>query len=455
MKKPSIDPIDFKNRQSPTETDKRHGRARRRLLQSLAAGGAAVTVKALPQQWAKPVLDVTSLPAHAQATCQVESLNCAVNDVDFQGDGHADISAAPPLVGGNNTIVDADVDSLADVAFADCGGTAFLNDQTDVISLGVTATVNPPCPVVTLMADLAGDSVFDFPDGDQSQVGVVDPTTGSVTFSNVNIGFDLSSYTVPVTPSTVSALLDLRVKAPGVSDCIINIQFSESFDACICLAKSTLVSLPDGTRKPIEELDYSDELLVWNFDLARFAKARPLYIKRPETTTRYNLLVFSDNSTLKTINQHRIFNKEKGRFTYPMTADTPIGTHTFNVQGEEVRLVHKEIVHEQVEYYNVITDYHLNLFGNGILTSVGYNNLYPIVDMKFVKDDRAVIPRAAYGDIPDKYYHGLRLAEQRDIPVEDTRHYIAVREALAKEPQPGSGQSPIASDRENEHQLRV
>jgi hypothetical protein len=190
----------------------------------------------------------------------------------------------------------------------------------------------------------------------------------------------------------------------------------------ICLAEGTLVTLADGSLKKIEDIRYSDLLCVWNFDDGRFATAHPLWIKRTEQTDRYNLLTFSDGSTLKTINQHRIFNKEMGRFTYPMTDDTPLGTTTFNIRGEEVRLVDKCVVHEPVNYYNVITHGHVNLFADGILTSCRYNNIYPIVDMKFVKDDRELIPRSEYG-VEDKYYDGLRLAEQR-ISIEDTVAYV-------------------------------
>lgn len=43
-----------------------------------------------------------------------------------------------------------------------------------------------------------------------------------------------------------------------------------------------------------------------------------------------------------------------------------------------------ERVDEEVEYYNIITEKHMNLFAEGILTSCRYNNIYPFTDtMKF------------------------------------------------------------------------
>jgi len=85
-------------------------------------------------------------------------------------------------------------------------------------------------------------------------------------------------------------------------------------------------------------------------------------------------------------------------------------------------------VNEQVRYYNVITSHHMNLFANGILTSCRYNNIYPIVDMKFVKEERKATPQEAY-EVDSRYYEGLRLAEQT-IPAADTIAYINRLEAL-------------------------
>ncbi len=189
-----------------------------------------------------------------------------------------------------------------------------------------------------------------------------------------------------------------------------------SFGRCVCVytcfPADTLIRLADGTTKRADEITYDDELLVWDFDNGRFASSNPLWIKVAETAHQYNYLRFSDGSVLKTINQHRIFNKEAGKFTYPMSDETPIGTTTFNAKGEYVTLVEKKVVEEDVVFYNIITDYHMNLFADNILTSCRLNNIYPIQDMKFVKDNRALVSYDVYASLDKKWYDGLRLAEQ-------------------------------------------
>ena len=180
-----------------------------------------------------------------------------------------------------------------------------------------------------------------------------------------------------------------------------------------CIARGTLISLSDGSHKAIEDISYDDDLLVWDFDNGRMSSAKPAWIKQAEVADSYNLLTFSDGTQLKTINQHRIFNKDLGKFTYPMTDETPLGTTTLLADGREVQLVDKKVVYEPVEFYNLITANHFNCFASNVLTSNRFNNLYPIVDYKFVKDNRELTPYSEYENFVSRdWYEKLRLAEQ-------------------------------------------
>jgi len=197
----------------------------------------------------------------------------------------------------------------------------------------------------------------------------------------------------------------------------------------ICLIAGTMITLADGTKKAIEHITYSDTLLAWDFDQGKFTTAKPLWIKQGETGGAHNRLTFSDGTVLRTFDQHRIFNKQWGAFTYPMTDNTPLGTLTFNEQGHEVMLVNKEQVFGRVEYYNVITDRHINLFSDSILTSCRLNNAYPIVDMQFNKTGRTLRDASEFAGIDARWIAGLRLCEQT-YSADDMRWYVARLERL-------------------------
>ncbi len=342
--------------------------SRRDALKIIGAAAGATVLANLPSKWSKPELATGVLPAHAQTSQQAPVLPTVVTS---------------SIVGEFSCRASFTGDVTAD------GG-------SPVTDKGFAFSATNLNPTLT-------DSHISYGSGG----------LGSYSMNNVNMPY----CGVPVYGRAYAT--------NGVGTAYGAVL---TFYPIVCLVEGTLIAMADGSVKKIEDIDYSDRLLVWNFDEGHFDAAQPLWIKKAEVAYQYNLLEFSDGSMLKTINQHRIFNKELGMFTYPMTEDTPVGTTTFNVRGEEVTLVSKCVVNERVNYYNVITRRHINLFADGILTSCRYNNIYPIVDMKFVKDNRTFVLQEQYG-VEDKYYEGLRLAEQT-IPVADTIAYINRLEAL-------------------------
>lgn len=204
-----------------------------------------------------------------------------------------------------------------------------------------------------------------------------------------------------------------------------------------CLLKDTKITLSDNTIKLIQDINYNDELLVWNFDEGKYDVAKPLWIKKKQFNTYYFKCILEDGTILNLTGpkSHRLFSVEDNKFIYGIDM---VGKTTYTENGL-VKVISCEKYEEECEYYNIITDYHMNLFANGVLTSCRYNNLYPIQDMKFVKDDR--LNRAPKWKLYeqfrdhrelDRYIDGLRLYEQLDIPLEDTIKYCTRLNVLRK-----------------------
>lgn len=193
---------DARRKSQDPNPDVRHNRARRRLLQSLAAGGAAVSVKALPGQWAKPVLDTTTLPAHAQATCALE---CAVSTVSTVSthtidEGNDFAILGFPLTGGETGTV-----------------TGYDNDEAPVTFsvTGISAVAGSGC-TVDLDVDLEALSVFSVSGGDLQSI-----SNGTSNFNAVEVQYD------PPSTDDNDALLNLTFASAG-NECVINISFVEN-----------------------------------------------------------------------------------------------------------------------------------------------------------------------------------------------------------------------------------
>lgn len=156
-----------------------------------------------------------------------------------------------------------------------------------------------------------------------------------------------------------------------------------------CIAEGTLITLADGSKKAIEDITYDDSLLVWNFYEGKFDSAKPMWIMPKRIANRYNVVTFDNGAILKLIGSdgfHRIYNDEAKEFTHTGTPDTPVGTKTFTEQGSYTYVVDENIVEEPINYCNIITDKHYNLFAEGILTSCRLSNRYGIENMKYTDE---------------------------------------------------------------------
>lgn len=159
-----------------------------------------------------------------------------------------------------------------------------------------------------------------------------------------------------------------------------------------CIIEGTLITLADHTKKPIEDITYDDDLLVWNFYEGKFDSAKPVWITKPRLAHEYNLCKFSNGVEVGFVGNggnegyHRIYNDETKTFTHTGVAETPIGTHTFAEDGSFPKLISQEVIKTPVRYYNIGTKEHINLFSNGILTSSRISNKYAIENMKYIGD---------------------------------------------------------------------
>ena len=169
-----------------------------------------------------------------------------------------------------------------------------------------------------------------------------------------------------------------------------------------CFVENTLISTKNGD-KFVQDIDYDDDILVWNFDEGKLDYAKPIFIKQEQISDSYWHVTDEDGKTVNLVGSngksHRLYNKRTHLFEYPQ--DIP------ECKCEEI--------HESVKYYNIVTAYHFNCYANGILTSKRYSNmLYPITDeMKYDKTVKHTncCQRSQFDFLTDEEFEKLRLSE--------------------------------------------
>lgn len=172
-------------------------------------------------------------------------------------------------------------------------------------------------------------------------------------------------------------------------DAIFAAYTKQSVAYYVCIIEGTLITLVDGTKKPVEDITYNDDILCWDFYKGELTSAKPAWITTPHVADCYNLCKFSNGAEVgfvgmgRTDGYHRIYNDEAKAFTHTGVPETPIGTTTFAEDGTFPKLVEQQVVKKEVKFYNIGTEKHFNLFTNGILTSSRISNCYKIKNMKY------------------------------------------------------------------------
>lgn len=255
----------------------------------------------------------------------------------------------------------------------------------------------PPTPSVFTVSITGGYdnscSVFDGSDESGISLGYLgaETKTYQITSGYIYLDANQHSVTTPKTTGGVSTITlgdyDMLFKVTG-DGTITNVAF------LACFVEGTLITLADGSRKAVEDITYDDDLLVWNFYEGKFDTAKPTWIMPVKQAPEYNKLTFANGSELKlvgsggNIGYHRIYNDDAKCFTHTGVPDTQIGCNTFTDDGVFTKLISQEVVKEPVNYYNIITEKHYNLFTNGILTSCRLSNQYYIENMKYVGESK-------------------------------------------------------------------
>ena len=268
----------------------------------------------------------------------------------------------------------------------------------------------------------------------------INPVTSSIDSNiqaqNIKSGVSILGVTGTLTPGiTPTGTIDIHINDqdpyPKTVD-VSNYSYADVYWEYVgCILKDTLINLDNRSTKKIQDITYNDEILCWNFDECKMDKSKPFWIKKGQKTDHYWINKFESGKEIRTtgtIAGHRFFNIDKNKFLYNTEC---VGNYCYTLNGKD-KLIEAKYIEEECIFYNIYTHYHMNLFANSILTGFRYNNLYPIQNMKFIKDNRKLRDRMEFQNIPDSWYYGMRCSEQTDS-VQNIEDYVNEREIIKKD----------------------
>ena len=145
-----------------------------------------------------------------------------------------------------------------------------------------------------------------------------------------------------------------------------------------CLVEGTLITMADGTQKPVEDLKIGDMILVFNHVTGKLEAAPLIFNTHSQAEAAdYNVLYlnFSDGSEVKIVASHGFFDMTLMKYVYitEKNYEQFIG-HEFYALGADgsgkiITLTDAHISREYVRIFCPVTYFHMNSFANGLLNT--------------------------------------------------------------------------------------
>lgn len=157
-----------------------------------------------------------------------------------------------------------------------------------------------------------------------------------------------------------------------------------------CFVEGTLITMANGTQKPVENIEYGDEVLCYDFEKGEQTTSYIDWMIPKQTATEYWKITLSGGTILKLVGpkdgpnkdkSHRLYNVTKQSFMYPQ--DFEKDDLTLKENGDLVKVVSCEKIFETVNFYNIASNKHINVYTEGVLTSNRLNNRFEIKNNKF------------------------------------------------------------------------
>lgn len=128
----------------------------------------------------------------------------------------------------------------------------------------------------------------------------------------------INKITYKANNSKSAKLNDIDIQEDGTYQITKNSTLTVS-SSSTCLVEGTLITMADGTQKKVENLEIGDLLLIYNHETGDWDYA-PLLVNvhnsEEEILTNIINLYFDDNSSLRIVGEHALFDMNLNKYVY-------------------------------------------------------------------------------------------------------------------------------------------
>ena len=138
-----------------------------------------------------------------------------------------------------------------------------------------------------------------------------------------------------------------------------------------CIAAGTMISLPEGKQKAVEELEVGDVICTFDHETGKASSAPVAFIWESKNVGNAFILTFENDVEVTVIDEHGFYDQEEQKYVFInlQNAQEYIGDHFYDADTDSwLALKSCEALNDSVDAYAVITSGHLNHMSNGMLS---------------------------------------------------------------------------------------
>ena len=138
-----------------------------------------------------------------------------------------------------------------------------------------------------------------------------------------------------------------------------------------CIAAGTMISMPEGRQKAVEELEIGDVVCTFDHETGEVSSAPVCFIWESKNVSNAFTLTFEDDIEVTVIEEHGFYDQEEQKYVFInlQNAEEYIGDHFYHADTNRwLALKSCEALNDSIDAYAIITSGDLNHMSNGMLS---------------------------------------------------------------------------------------
>lgn len=190
-----------------------------------------------------------------------------------------------------------------------------------------------------------------------------------------------------------------------------------------CLAAGTLITMADGSKKPIEDIEYGDMLQTFDHETGRISSSKVVDIWELKDLNGVFRLDFEDSVSVTVVDEHGFYEKESNKYAFLNSENVKnyVGHSFYNAENDKwLKLIGYEIYDGTADAYSICTSKQFNTISNGMLNITdGYMvilaNLFEFDENMKIDQEKKAADIAKWGTISREEMPGCSAADYYDF----------------------------------------